>query len=44
MYAMQQEMEGEEKRPIRKPIINMEQESMQAVLQNRPNGIPREKT
>jgi len=39
MNAMRQKMEHEEKRAIRKPFVNMEQKSVQSVLEQGPNDV-----
>jgi hypothetical protein len=43
MYAVHQEMQREEQRPIRQHFINMEQKAMESILQHRPNDVPNEK-
>lgn len=41
---MHQEMQREELRPIRQPVVNVEQEPMECIFQYRPDDISNEET
>lgn len=44
MNPMEQEMEHEELGSVREIVVEMEEESMQCVLEDGPNEVPNKKT
>jgi hypothetical protein len=39
VHTVQKEMQHQEKRTIRHPLVDMEQESMHSILEQRPDDI-----
>ena len=44
MDSVKKEVKGQEYRTVREPFIDMEQESVQAILQHGPYEVSKEKT